>query len=157
MPPMMLPAAMQHMRAPTMAHFSPLGVGMSTGIGLAPGCPMMPIPPMHASPFPSTSTSGQSALNAVPGPLSPLMYGVQGQGIPVLMPRPPQFSTFPGFSMNTSPVPEVHADSASAVAEDQQQQQNLNVEPKTRTNDTQIPVTIQVVGLHFLLFFFSSY
>ncbi|WOK95209.1 transcription factor PIF3-like isoform X1 [Canna indica] len=139
MPPMMLPPAMQHICAPNMAHFSPIGVGLGTGIGLAPGCPMIPIPPMHAPQFPYIPTSG---LNGVPGPVNPTMFGVQGQGIPVLMPRPLQFSTFAGLSMNANSVPEVNADANTAVA-GEQQQNNLNAEQNTSTEETQISASTQ--------------
>ncbi|URD75936.1 hypothetical protein MUK42_08970 [Musa troglodytarum] len=141
MPPMMFPLAMPHIRAPTMAPFPPIGVGMGAGIGVAPGCPMIRIPPVHAPQFPCTPNSGQLNLRGIPGPVSPQMYGIQGQGIPVLMPGPPPFGTLPGFSMNsvTDPVPgtmavAAHPDPATVGTGDQQQQ-NSNVEPRTSTEE----------------------
>ncbi|XP_042443697.1 transcription factor PIF3-like isoform X1 [Zingiber officinale] len=135
-PTMMFPPAMQHMRGPMATHFPPIGVGMGSGMGLAPGCPMIPISPMHASQFLCTSSSGIPGLNGVPGPVNPSIFGIQGQGFPVLMPRPQQFGTLAGFSLNTNAEPEVHTDNAVGVASDQQKQQNLNVEPSTSTDET---------------------
>ncbi|CAL9073815.1 unnamed protein product [Musa textilis] len=141
MPPMMFPLAMPHIRAPTMAPFPPIGVGMGAGIGVAPGCPMIRIPPVHAPQFPCTPNSGQLNLRGIPGPVSPQMYGIQGQGIPVLMPGPPPFGTLPGFPMNsvTDPVPgtmavAAHPDPATVGTGDQQQR-NSNVEPRTSTEE----------------------
>ncbi|ONK63029.1 uncharacterized protein A4U43_C07F10660 [Asparagus officinalis] len=98
MPPMMLPPGMQHIRAPTMTHFSPMGVGMGMGMGLSygmgmldmnssPNCPLIPVPSMHTSQFPCTSVG-------IPGSAGLQLFGIpgHGQGLPVPLPRAPLFN-----------------------------------------------------------------
>lgn len=143
-PPMIFPPTMQHMRGPMAAHFPPVGVGMGSGMGLAPGCPMIPIPPMHASQFLCTSSSGIPGLHGLPGHVNPSMFGVQGQGFPVMMPRPQQFGTLAGFSLNTNAEPEVPTNNPVGVASGQQQRQRLNVEPSTSTDETHMQVSTQI-------------
>lgn len=145
-PPMMFPPAMQHMRGPMVAHFPSVGVGVGTSMGLTPGCPMIPIPPMHAPQFPCTPSSGLPGMNGIPGPVNPSIFGVQGQGFPFLMPRPPQFGTLAGFSLNTNAEPDGHTDNADRITSDHQQQQNLNVEPNANTDETHIQVSTHILN-----------
>ncbi|KAG6494894.1 hypothetical protein ZIOFF_042677 [Zingiber officinale] len=128
MPPMMLTPAMQHMHTPTLPNFSPANLRMSTSTELVLGCPVLPIPPMHVPQFPCAPSSRQSGLNGIPRHENPSSFGIQRPGIPVLMPRPPQFSTLAGPSMNTDSAPEVHAQTAIADTEEHERQ-NLNVSP----------------------------
>ncbi|KAK1317366.1 Transcription factor PIF3 [Acorus calamus] len=108
MPPMMLPAGMQHMRGPHMAHFSPMGVGMGMGMGLgygmgmldmgiSPGCPVIPMPPVHGPQFSCAPISAAQSLHGMPGSSIP-MFGIPAQGgiPPMSMPRMP-FAPVPGF------------------------------------------------------------
>ncbi|KAK2966206.1 hypothetical protein RJ640_008772 [Escallonia rubra] len=94
MPPMMLPAGMQHMHPAHLPHFSPMGIGMGMGMGMgfgmgmvdmnavSRGCPMIPVPPMQGAPFlaqPNTGPTGFQGLNG-----SNLhVFGHPGQGIPM--------------------------------------------------------------------------
>ncbi|KAG6467952.1 hypothetical protein ZIOFF_072517 [Zingiber officinale] len=154
-PPMMFPPAMQHLRGPMVAHFPSVGVGVGTSMGLTPGCPMIPIPPMHAPQFPCTPSSGLSCMNGIPGPINPSMFGVHGQGFPVLMPRPPQFGTLAGLSLNMNAEPDGHTNNAVGITSDHQQQQNLNGEPNASTDKAHIqfffPLSTILICLHSLL------
>ncbi|XP_074561896.1 transcription factor PHYTOCHROME INTERACTING FACTOR-LIKE 15-like, partial [Curcuma longa] len=123
MPPMMLTPAMQHMHATMRPNFPSADLEMSRSTELALGCPMLEIPPMHAPQFPCAPSSGQSSMNRTLGHVNPSTFGIQGQGIPVLMPRSPQFSTLTRRSMNTDSVPEVHAQTVIADTGDQHEQQ----------------------------------
>ncbi|KAK3030393.1 hypothetical protein RJ639_038921 [Escallonia herrerae] len=92
MPPMMLPAGMQHMHPAHLPHFSPMGIGMGMGMGfgmgmvdmnaVSCGCPMIQVPPMQGAPFlaqPNTGPTGFQGLNG-----SNLhVFGHPGQGIPM--------------------------------------------------------------------------
>lgn len=123
MPPMMLTPAMQHMHATMRPNFPSADLEMSRSTELALGCPMLAIPPMHAPQFPCAPSSGQSGMNRILGHVNPSTFGIQGQGIPVLMPITPQFSTLTRPSMNTYSVPEVHAQTVIADTRDQHEHQ----------------------------------
>lgn len=98
----MSPMMMQHMRGPSMAHFSPMGIGMGMGMGLgygmgvydmhgSPGCSFIPVHPFQRPQFPCPSIPGTTALHRMAGPSSLPMFGIPGQGVPVSMPyrQPP--------------------------------------------------------------------
>lgn len=99
MPPMMLPTGMQHMSAPHMAHFSPMGVGMGMGMGMGygmgmpdmnvgpSGYPMIQVPPMQGAHFPGPPMSGHTAMHGMAGS-NLQMFGIPGQGLPMPMPMP---------------------------------------------------------------------
>ncbi|XP_059456870.1 transcription factor PIF3 isoform X2 [Corylus avellana] len=100
MSPMMLPTGMQHMGAPHMAHFSPMGVGMGVGLGMgygmgmpdinggSSGYPMIQVPPMQGAHFPGPHMSGHTALHGMAGS-NLQMFGLPGQGLLMSMPRAP--------------------------------------------------------------------
>lgn len=95
MPPVM-------MRAPAMAHFSPMGIQMGMGIGLSygmgmydmngsPACSFIPI---QGPQFPCPSIPGPRGLHRVPGSNTLQMFGIPGQGLRVPMPyHPPPASS----------------------------------------------------------------
>lgn len=100
MPPMMLPTGMQHMHAPHMAHFSPMGVGMGMGLSMgfgmglpdtnggSSGYPMIQMPPMQGAHFPVPPMSGHTAFHGMTGS-NLQVFGLHGQGLPMPMQRPP--------------------------------------------------------------------
>ncbi|XP_027937398.1 transcription factor PIF3-like [Vigna unguiculata] len=113
MPPMMLPAGMQHMHAPHLAPFSPMSVGMHMGYGMGYGVgmpdmnggpsrfPMIQVPQMQGSHIPVAHMSGPTALHGMAGSnLSGL--GLPGQGHPMPMPRPTVLPFSGGPVMNSS-------------------------------------------------------
>jgi len=120
MPPMM----MQHMQAPMMAHFSPMGIRMGMGMGLtygvgmydmngSPGCSFIPVSPIQGPQFACPPVAGPRGLHRMPGPNSLQMFGIPGQGLPVPMPyQPPCVS-----SADTNAIPV-----ADTKSENQQQQ-----------------------------------
>lgn len=104
----MPPVMMQHMRAPAMAHFSPMGIGgMGMGIGLSygmgmydinaspAGCSFIPVSPIQGPQFPCPSIPGPRGLHRVPGSNSLQMFEIPaGQGLPVpMMPYHPPPAT----------------------------------------------------------------
>ncbi|KAJ1393310.1 Myc-type, basic helix-loop-helix [Sesbania bispinosa] len=103
MPTMMLPPGMQHMHAPHMSPFSPMGVGMQMGLGVGYGMgrpdindgssrfPMVQMPQMQGT---HLHTSGSTALHGM-ARSNPQVFGLPGQGLPMSMPCAPIFS-FPG-------------------------------------------------------------
>lgn len=123
MSPMMLSPGMQHMRAPTMAHFSAMGVGMGMGMGL--NYPMLdmngiPISHMHTSQFPGFGISGH------------------GQGMP--LPQPSLFnplsSLLPrGNMMNEAPLQVPELGTSLRFNDQRQQQQCANLEARPKTSN----------------------
>ncbi|PQM36350.1 bHLH transcription factor [Prunus yedoensis var. nudiflora] len=115
MPPMMFPAGMQHMHAPRMAHFSPMGLGMGMGMGLgmgfgmgmpdmnggSSGYPMLQVPPMQGAHFPNSPMAGHTAFNGMIGS-NLQMFGLPGQGVPMPMQRPPLVPSSGGPFMKSS-------------------------------------------------------
>lgn len=113
MPPMMLPAGMQHMHAPHMASFSPMGVGMHMGFGMGYGMgipdmnggssrfPMIQVPQMQGTHIPVTHMPAPIALHGMTRSNSP-GFGLPGQGHPMPMPRAPTFPFSGGPLMNSS-------------------------------------------------------
>jgi len=132
MPPMI----MQHVRAPTMAPFPPMGIGMGMGMGLSygmgmydmngsPGCSFIPVSPIQGPQFACPPIARPPGLHRVPGPNSLQVFGIPGQGLPVPMPyRPPSVSS---ADTSTSPV--------AATKSENQQQQNKTI-GKTKRSDT---------------------
>lgn len=94
MPPMMLPAGMQHMPAPHMAPFSPMGVGMHMGYGMGYGMgmpdmnggssrfPMIQVPQMQGTHIPVAHMSGSTAFHGM-ARANPPGFGLPGQGHPM--------------------------------------------------------------------------
>lgn len=117
MPPMMFPAGMQHMHAPRMAHFSPMGLGMGMGMGMGLGMgfgmgmpdmnggsssyPMLQVPPMQGAHFPNSPMAGHPAFNGMVGS-NLQMFGLPGQGVPMPMQRPPLVPSSGGPFMKSS-------------------------------------------------------
>lgn len=113
MPPMMIPAGMQHMHAPHMGPFSPMGVGMHMGLGMGYGMgmpdmnggssrfPMIQVPQMHGAHIPIVQMSGPSALHGM-ARSNPPGFGHPGQGLSMPMPLAPVFPFSGGPLMNSS-------------------------------------------------------
>ncbi|KAL2600440.1 hypothetical protein GLYMA_10G142600v4 [Glycine max] len=114
MPPMMLPAGMQHMHAPHMAPFSPMGVGMHMGYGMGYGMgmpdmnggssrfPMIQVPQMQGTHIPVAHMSGSTAFHGM-ARANPPGFGLPGQGHPMPMPRAPMFPFSGGQMPNVDP------------------------------------------------------
>ncbi|KAK7269487.1 hypothetical protein RIF29_22217 [Crotalaria pallida] len=129
MHPMMIPAGMQHMHAPHMAPFSPLGVGMQMGMGMGYGMampdmnggssrfPMIHMPQMQGTHMPVAHVSGPTALHGM-ARSNPQGFGLpgQGQGLPMPMSRPPAYPFSGGPFMN-SPAPIQHAGGTAGVVD----------------------------------------
>lgn len=73
MPPMMLPTVMQHINAPHLTHFSPMGAGMGMRMGTAMGCspPQFPTSQVGATALPGITGTGFHMLG-FPGQTFPL-------------------------------------------------------------------------------------
>ncbi|CAJ1977895.1 unnamed protein product [Sphenostylis stenocarpa] len=151
MPPMMLPAGMQHMHAPHMAPFSPMGVGMHMGYGMGYGMgmpdmnggpsriPMIQVPQMQGSHIPAAHMSAPTAFHGMvrsnlPG------FGLPGQGHPMPMPRAPAFP-FSGGPIMNSPALGLHACGSSGLVETVDsasasglKNQMPNVDPQVKQN-----------------------
>lgn len=118
MPPMMLPTGMQHMHAPHMAHFSPMGVGMGMGLSMgfgmgmpdmnggSSGYPMIQVPSMQGAHFPGPPMSGHTAFHGMTGS-NLQMFGLHGQGLPMPMQRPPLVPMTGGPFMKSAVGPNV--------------------------------------------------
>ncbi|KAJ0978744.1 hypothetical protein J5N97_014218 [Dioscorea zingiberensis] len=156
MPPMMMPPAMQHIRASPMAHFSPMSVGMGMGMGYgmgmldmngSPGCPpLFPAPPFHSQQFP-----GAPGLQGMPVSTSLPVFGIPGQGLPISMPQMPQYNSFstlpikPNTMAETSgaapcpaSVPAVDTTLASSSKDQPHLSMNSEAPHQTRTDDSPI-------------------
>ncbi|KAJ8623563.1 hypothetical protein MRB53_032092 [Persea americana] len=160
MPPMMLPAGLQQMRVPHMAHFSPMGAGMGMGMGYgmgmidmscSSGYPLIPVPSMHGARFPCSPVPGPGGVHGMPR-TSLQMFGVPGQGLPFGLPRAPYiplsgFSTGAVSSSDTlvaacsTPIPDSSLPSSSKG-----QMQDMNSQPMNKiSNDClQIQTSTQV-------------
>ena len=114
MPPMMLPAGMQHMHPPHMAHYSAMGMGLGMGLGMgfgmgmpdmngsSSGYPMIQVPPLQGAHFPGPQMPGHNAvLHGMGGP-NLQMFGLPGQGITMPMQRPPLMPVMGGPFMKPS-------------------------------------------------------
>ncbi|CAK8572585.1 unnamed protein product [Lathyrus sativus] len=121
MPQMMFPPGMQHMHAPHMAAFSPMGIGMHMGLGMGYG---MGIPDMNGgssrfSMMPQMQgthipMSGPSAINGM-ARSNPQGFGLPGQGISMPMPRAPVFPFSGGPVLNSSaPGPSAYGSTGNA-------------------------------------------
>ncbi|TKY61609.1 Transcription factor PIF3 [Spatholobus suberectus] len=110
MPAMMLPAGMQHMHAPQMGPFSPMGVGMQMRLGAGCGMgmpdanndvssrfPMIQVPQMQGTQLPIAHTSGSTVLHGMARP-NAQVFGHPSQGHPMPIPHAPIFS-FPGETL----------------------------------------------------------
>ena len=127
MPPMMLPAGMQHMHAPHMAPFSPMGVGMHMGYGMGYGMgmpdmnggssrfPMIQVPQMQGTHIPVAHMSGSTAFHGM-ARANPPGFGLPGQGHPMPMPRASVFP-FSGGPLMNSPAQGLHARGSSGLVE----------------------------------------
>ncbi|KAH0452196.1 hypothetical protein IEQ34_019495 [Dendrobium chrysotoxum] len=147
MPPMMLPAGMnfQHLRAPSISHFSPLGMGMGIGMGMGLGFGMgmidlngspglIPVPPlMHGTRFPCPLVPGLAGFHRMP-PSSIHSLGVPGQRPPLSVPHAPFFNSQAGLSpQNPLKVSEKDPSSSNNL---QQQCINLEAIENARTKES---------------------
>ncbi|XP_004495812.1 transcription factor PIF3 isoform X2 [Cicer arietinum] len=169
MPPMMLPAGMQHMHAPHMAAFSPLGVGMHMGLGMGYGMgipdmnggssrfPMIQVPQMQGAHIPVAHMSGPSAIHGM-ARSNPQGFGLQGQGISMPMPRAPVFPFSGGPIMNSSatgtsaygsagPVETVNPASASG-SKDPTPNVDSQIKQSTSGRDTTSQIPNQPASVH---------
>ncbi|KAM0947535.1 putative transcription factor bHLH family [Dioscorea sansibarensis] len=146
MPPMMMPPAMQHLRAAPM--YSAMGVGMGMGMGMGMGYGMGML-----------DMNGSPSLQGMPGgPASLQMFGIHGQGLPIPTPQLPQYtpySTLPmrpdtmgersGVAGTTCPVsaaPSIVETSPSSSSKDLPHL-NMNSEAphQTKADDSPIPTS----------------
>ncbi|XP_026656969.2 transcription factor PHYTOCHROME INTERACTING FACTOR-LIKE 15-like isoform X2 [Phoenix dactylifera] len=153
-PPMLLPPGMQHMHAPAMARFLPMGVGMGMGMGFgygmgmydmncSPSCSMIPAPPFHGPQFPWPSIPGPLGLHGMPGSVKHQMFGVPERGIPSSMPR----SSSSGLSVKANSVPEITtpmtcaipaSEAAPASISEDQQHQNIDTLQRSNIDNSQM-------------------
>ncbi|KAJ6804303.1 transcription factor PIF3-like [Iris pallida] len=168
MSPMLIPPGLQHIHTPPMVHFPPMTVGMGMGMGYgmgmgmgmidmngSPGCPLIPVPPMHTPQFPCAAVSGAAGLHGMPGSTGLQLFGIpgHGQGLPMAtVPHAQLFSPFPGLPTKANPMNQVSGTmlnpipvldpSPSSRCKDQQQrqQQDLKMEKtqKASTRDSQV-------------------
>ncbi|KAF8032418.1 hypothetical protein BT93_D1362 [Corymbia citriodora subsp. variegata] len=141
MPPMMVPTGMHLAQMP---HFAPFGVGMGSAIGFGMGMvdmngrpsgrPVVQVPPMQGSHFPSPLMSaGMAGANLQ-------MFGFPGQGFPLPMPRTP-LVPFPGGQvmkpaegLSVYGMPNSMENPGSAVASrSKESPQNINQEALQNT------------------------
>lgn len=160
MPPMMLPAGLQQLRTPHMAHFSPMGTGMGMGMGCgmrmidmncSSGYSLFPVPSMNGARFPCSPVPGAAGVHGMPGSSLP-MFGVPGQGLPFGLPGAP-YIPMSGFSTGTVSSPDTMAAACSMPAPDSSlpstlkgQMQDMNSQPMNKmSNDcSQIQTSTQV-------------
>ncbi|XP_010914797.1 transcription factor PHYTOCHROME INTERACTING FACTOR-LIKE 15 isoform X2 [Elaeis guineensis] len=158
MPPLLHPPGMQHMHAPAMVRYSPMGVGMGMGIGYgygmgmydmngSPSCSMIPLPHMHGPQFPCSSIPASLGLHGMPRSVNHQMFGFPGQGGPLSIPRPSLFGSLSGLSARANSVPEITApttcpisasDTAPTSIPVDQQQQNMEALHGSGIDDSQI-------------------
>lgn len=167
MPPVMLPAGIQHIGPPALPQFSPLGVGMGMGMGAAfamgipeanfsANCHMVPVPSIHGAQFPCPSVPGPSNLHGMQAP-NLHMFGVSGQHLPFVHPHPP-FFPFPGGFWSKEPsVPNVSGAAtpvsnvdSSLPSGSKGQTENINLQTmhNTDTNCSQIRTSTEVYLRH---------
>ncbi|KAL5222869.1 hypothetical protein ABZP36_027582 [Zizania latifolia] len=152
-PPMLLPAAMQHMQIPPMVHFPHLGMGLGYGMGVFDmnRSTTIPIPPMPGARFPCPMIPGASPQGlGIPATNTMPMFGVPGQAIPSSATSVPPFASLAGLPVRPNRVPQVSGAKANMVQEQQQsianqQQQCLNKEAAHGANpgDPQMPIIMQ--------------
>ncbi|KAL3030219.1 hypothetical protein AAZX31_03G207800 [Glycine max] len=101
-PAMMLPPGMQHMHAPHMGPFSPIGVGMQMRLGMGmldanviESSRFIQVPQMQGTQLPITHTPGSSVLHGMARPNAQVFGHHPSQVHPMPMPHAPIFS-FPG-------------------------------------------------------------
>ncbi|KAI0493421.1 hypothetical protein KFK09_023537 [Dendrobium nobile] len=144
MHPMMLPAGMnfQHLRAPSISHFSPLGLGMGMGLGFGMGMidlngspGLIPVPPlMHGARFPCPLVPGLAGFHGMPASSSIHSLGVPGQRPPLSVPHAPLFNSQAGLSpQNPLKVSEKDPSSSNNL---QQQCINLEAVENARTKES---------------------
>ncbi|KAG1326075.1 transcription factor PHYTOCHROME INTERACTING FACTOR-LIKE 15 [Cocos nucifera] len=164
MPPFLHPPGMQHMHAPAMVRYPPMGLGMGMGFGYgygmgmydmngSPGCSMIPVPHMHGPQFPCSSIPAPLGLHGMPRSVSHQMYGVPGQGGPSSIPRPSPFGSFSGLSLRANSVPTTRqfsaSDTAPASISEDQQQQNIEALRGSNIHGSQIRTPNQAVKKQF--------
>ncbi|KAL5194452.1 Transcription factor PIF3 [Glycine soja] len=172
MPPLMLPAGMQHMHAPHMAPFSPMGVGMHMGYGMGYGMgmpdmnggssrfPMIQVPQMQGTHIPVAHMSGPTALHGM-ARSNPPGYGLPGQGYPMHMP-PASVFPFSGGPLMNSPAQGLHARGSSGLVETvdsasasglKDQMQNVDPQVKQSTggcdSTSQMPTQCEAAAVGF--------
>lgn len=144
MPPIMLPAGMnfQHLRAPAISHFSPLGVGMGIGMGMGLGFGMgmidlngspglIPVPPlMPGTQFPCPSVPAVAGFHGMPPPSS--IHGIPGQRVPMSVPHA---SPFFNPQAGLSPQSPFKASDKDPSCSNNQRQQCVNLEAVEHANN----------------------
>nr|QDL88325.1 transcription factor PIF3-like isoform X2 [Cymbidium ensifolium] len=138
MPPMMLPAGMnfQHLRAPPIPHFSPLGLGMGLGFGMGMidlnGSPtLIPVPPLiPGTQFPCPSVPAVAGFHGMPPSSSIHSLGIPGQRLPVPVPHAPFFKS----QAVLSPQNPFKASKKDPSCSNNQQQQCINLETMEHAN-----------------------
>ncbi|KAK8951287.1 Transcription factor PIF3 [Platanthera zijinensis] len=139
MTPMMLPAGMnmQHLRAPQLPQFSPLGVGMGLGMGMGMGLGfgmgmidlngspgLIPVPPMQF-PYSSSVPAAVSGIYRMPSSSSTInSLGIPAQRLPVSAPHSP-------FLHSANPL---QVSSTDPSGSQNQQHQCLNSEAKVKAS-----------------------
>ncbi|KAL7001620.1 ATP-dependent DNA helicase pif3 [Sarracenia purpurea var. burkii] len=151
MPPMMIPARMQHVHGAHMAHFPPMAVGMGMGIGFgmgmmdmnggSSGCPMIRVPPMQGPHFSAPCTApiaGPTNFQGMGG-----FVGHPGQGLFVSAPltplvplsgRPPINSSVGLNATGTAAPVEVPKSAPSSNSKDSIQKTNSQVVRNTHAS-----------------------
>ncbi|XP_023876059.1 transcription factor PIF3 isoform X2 [Quercus suber] len=94
MPPMMSPMLMQHINAPHLTHFSPMGTGMGMRMGTRMGCSPTQFP---------TSQVGATALPGITG-TGFQMLGLPGQSLPMSVSHAPFIPMIGGSSTQSFPA-----------------------------------------------------
>ncbi|XP_027363600.1 transcription factor PIF3-like [Abrus precatorius] len=161
MPPMMLPAGMQHMHAPHMVPFSPMGVGMHMGFGMGYGMgmpdmsggssrfPMIQMPQMQGTHIPVAHMSGPTALHGM-ARSSSSGFGLPGQGHPMPMPRAPTFPFSGGPLMNSSGLglhacgSSGHVETVDSASASGLKDQMPNVDPQVKQSTGGCDLTSQI-------------
>ncbi|XP_038718514.1 transcription factor PIF3-like isoform X2 [Tripterygium wilfordii] len=144
MPPMMFPPAMPHMHAAHMAHFSPMAIGMGVGMGMpdlsagSSGCPMIQVPSSQGAQSPVSPMPGATAFHGMTG-RNLQLYGLPGQGLPMMMPCSPLYPLSGGAVMKrpvgpdasgtVGPIQNLDPGSCSKDA-----RQNINPQPQVMEN-----------------------
>lgn len=171
MPPMILPAGMQHMLMPLMAHLSQMGVGMGMGMRLgygmgmldtngSPSCPLLPVPPMRGPQLCFPSIPGTQGLHGMPSSTSLPTFGTSGLRLPAPMPPIPPFGSLSVLSekpnlmpeaegMTNNPLPATDAIPSSSSKDQQQQILDLENMQKTSTEGSQIKTSTQEAKVSF--------
>lgn len=162
MPPMMFPGGMQPMNAPHI--YSPMGVGMGMGFGIgipdmnggSPGYPIVQVPHIQGTHFPSPSIPGQTVMHGMAGSNFQVL-GIPSQGLPMPMPMPrgpiPPFSGRPFMTSSGMAVAPMENTGSAAACSSKDASQNINspMLPNGGTETSITPAPRQVCRLLLIL------